>query len=168
MSEESDPGAITDALEKATDAFNEAGHGVPAYESGIDTDADWKTQLTKGCKLLRAIGQIDGKGHHTATIELCFGAIERSIEAFALKEGGDELRDFHDHTHGYDRATDLGLLSPTTTERLEHLYSENRTDSYYGGKRPTMEQAKSMQSLAREIHQYVTNQIREGGVCLCE
>jgi hypothetical protein len=88
MSEDSDPTAITEALQQATDAFNEAGHGVPVYEGGIKTDTDWKTQLTKGCKLLRAIEQIDGGGHHTATIELGFGAIERSLEAFALAEGG--------------------------------------------------------------------------------
>ena len=168
MSEDDDPKAITDALEGAIDAFNEAGHGVPAYEDGVDTDNDWKTQLTKSCKLLRPIEQIDGEGYHTATIELCFGAIERSLEAFALAEGGDELRDFHDHTYSYDRASALGLLSPATADKLKTLYTENRTDSYYGGKRPTREQATAMQSLAREIHDYVTNQIQEGGVCLCE
>ena len=168
MSEDADPNAITDALQKATDAFNETGHGLPAYEEGIETDDDWMTQLTKACKLLKAIDHIDSEGYHTATIELSFGAIERSLEAFALAEGGDELRDFHDHTYSYQRASALGLLSPPTTERLEELYTQNRTDSYYGGRRPTREQANALQSLAREIHEYVTNQIQEGGVCLCE
>ena len=91
MSEDEDPKAITDALEAAIDAFNEAGHGVPAYEDGVDTADDWKTQLTKGCKLLRAVAETEGEGHHTATIELCFGAIERSLEAFALAQGGSLL-----------------------------------------------------------------------------
>ncbi len=50
-------------------------------------------------------------GYNTATIELCFGATERSLEAYVLAEGGDELDDFHDHTYCYDRASDLGLLS---------------------------------------------------------
>lgn len=84
---ESDPNAITDALEAAVDAFNEEGRGLPTYEELIDTDADWKTQLTKGCALLRAVERIDGYGNYTAFIERCFGAIERSIEAFALAEG---------------------------------------------------------------------------------
>jgi len=98
---------------------------------------------------------------------LCFGATERSVEAYALAEGGDELEDFHDHTACYDRVTALGLLSDTTTRELRHLYDTNRTDSYYGGRRPTQRQAETMQQLARSVHEYVTNQLREGGVCVC-
>lgn len=167
MGEESDPNAITDALETAVDAFNEAGHGIPAYEEAIDTDDEWSAQLTKGCSLLRAVDRIDEDGYYTATIELCFGAIERSMEAYALAEGGDELRDFHDHTYCYDRASELALLSRSTTDALEGLYTENRTDSYYGGRRPTKAQADAMRSLAREIHDHVGNQIREGSACVC-
>jgi hypothetical protein len=100
-------------------------------------------------------------------IELCFGATERSVEAYALAEGGDELDDFHDHTTCYDRATELGLLSDTTTRELQELYGTNRTDSYYGGRGPTQRQAETMQQLARSVHEYVTDQIREGGVCVC-
>lgn len=84
-----------------------------------------------------------------------------------LAEGGDELEDFHDHTYCYDRATTLGLLSQDTTESLRQLYDTNRTDSYYGGRRPTARQAEAMRRLSRSIHAYVTDQIREGGVCVC-
>jgi hypothetical protein len=77
MSRESDPQAITDALAAAVDAFNEEIHGIPAYEPGIDSDADWKTQLTKACRLLAAIENIAGQGYYTAMTELCFGATER-------------------------------------------------------------------------------------------
>lgn len=167
MRDEAEPTAITDALETAVDAFNEAGRGIPTYEESIDTDDDWKAQFTKGCTLLRVVEQISGDGYCTATIELCFGAIERSIEAYALAEGGDELRDFHDHTYCYDRASELALLSRPTTDKLRGLYTENRTDSYYGGRQPTKEQADAMRSLAREIHDHVRNRIREGGVCVC-
>jgi len=168
MSEESDPQAITDALAAAVDAFNEAGHGVPTREEQIDTDADWKSQLTKACRLLAAVEHLAGQGLYTATIELCFGATERSIEAYALAEGGDSLDDFHDHTHCYSRGTDLGLLSATTTDTLRRLYDTNRTDSYYGGRRPTERQAEEMRRLAWSVHNHVTSQIREGGVCVCD
>jgi len=168
MSNGSDPNAITEAFDAAIDAFNEEGYGVPTREAEIDPDADWKTQLTKACRLLAAVDQIAEEGFYTATIELCFGATERSVEAFALAEGGDDLNDFHDHTHCYDRATSLGLLSSTTTENLRHLYDTNRTDSYYGGRRPTERQAETMRELARSVHTYVTDQIREGGVCVCD
>ncbi|WP_248516938.1 DNA-binding protein [Salinarchaeum laminariae] len=168
MSNESDPGAVTDALAAAIDAFNEEGHGAPTPERQIDIDAEWKTQLTKGCRLLRVLANIDGKGYFTAEIELCFGAIERSLEAFALAEGGDELREFHDHTYCYERAGELGLLSRSTAETLAELYTDNRADSYYGGRRPTGNQAKAMHALAEALHHYTKNQIRAGGVCACD
>lgn len=168
MSRESDPAAITDALAAAVDAFNEEGFGVPTREDGIDSDADWKTQLTKACRLLAAVGQISDQGFYTATVELCFGATERSLEAYALAEGGDELDDFHDHTTCYDRATSLGLLSESTTDGLRRLYDTNRTDSYYGGQRPTEQQAETMRRIAKSVHGYVREQIREGGVCICD
>ena len=109
-----------------------------------------------------------GQELHTATIELCFGATERSIEAYALAEGGDEPDDFHDHTYCYERATALGLLSRATTDKLQMLYGTNRTDSYYGSRRPTGQQADAMRRLSQCVHSYVTDQIREGGVCVCE
>lgn len=168
MSEESDPRKIRKALDAAIDAFNEEGFGVPQREEAIATDDDWKTQLTKGCRLLAAVEQIEDEGFYTAVTELCFGATERSIEAYALAVGGDGLDDFHDHMHCYDRATDLGLLSSTATGDLRGLYDNNRTDSYYGGKRPTEKQAEAMYTLSRNVHRYVTNQIREGGVCICD
>ena len=167
MSRDSDPQAITDALAAAIDAFNEEGYGVPTREDAIDSDADWKTQLTKACRLLAAIDTLSDQGFYTATIELCFGATERSVEAYDLAEGGDDLEDFHDHTTCYGRATALSLLSETTTRELRQLYGTNRTDSYYGGRRPTDRQADTMQQLARSVHEYVTDQIREGGVCVC-
>ena len=168
MTESSDPREITDGLTAATDAFNEEGFGVPEREQAIDPDADWKTQLTKACRLLAAVDQIAEHGFHTATIELCFGATERSVEAYALAEGGDTLYDFHDHAYCYERATDLGLLSSVATRELRRLYDTNRTDSYYGGRRPTQRQADTMQQLSRSVHEYVTDQIREGGVCVCD
>ena len=147
--------------------MGEEGYSVPTREDAINSDADWKTQLTKACRLLAAVETLSDQGFYTATIELCFGATERSVEAYALAEGGDDLEDFHDHTTCYDRATALGLLSDTTTRELRQLYDTNRTDSYYGGRRPTERQAATMQQLAQSVHEYVTDQIREGGVCVC-
>lgn len=101
---------------------------------------------------------------------MCFGIVERSLEAFAIAAGGDELRDFQTDSHDrcYDRAAQLGLFTRTLTRELKALYGDNRTDSYYGGRRPTKRQAETMHRLAREIHRYVADQIREGGVCNCD
>ncbi|WP_280535718.1 DNA-binding protein [Halopenitus sp. POP-27] len=166
----SDPNAVSEAVDAAVDAFNEAGHGIPAREPAIDTDADWKTQLTKGCRLLAVVEEISDGGYHTAVIELCFGIIERSLEAFAIVEGGDQLYDFQTDSHDrcYDRAARFGLFTRDLTRELKDMYGENRTDSYYGGRHPTERQAETMHRLADEIHRHVTNQIREGGVCTCD
>jgi hypothetical protein len=166
----SDPNAVAEALDAAVDAFNEAGHGLPTREPAIDTDADWKTQLTKGCRLLAVVTEIEGDGYYTAVVELCFSVIERSLEAFALVEGGDELRDFQADSHDrcYDRAARLGLFSRELTRTLKDLYEDNRTDSYYGGRHPTKRQARVLHRLASEIHRHVADQIREGGVCNCD
>lgn len=169
MSNGSDPRVVLAALEQAEDAFEEVGHGVPTYETGIESGGDWKTQLTKVCKLLEVATVLEERnGYYTAVIELCFGAIERSIEGYAVAMAGDDVADFRDHEYSYERAHEVGLFEEATAESMRDLYSENRTESYYGGGRPTDRQAEAMSALAREVHNFVTEQIREGGVCICE
>lgn len=134
MSNRSDPSAILDALDRATDAFEEIGGGRPNYEDGIHSDGDWGTQLTKACKLLEVADVIEAQnGHYTAVIELCFGATERSIESYAVAMAGDSIEDFRDHEYSYQRAHEVGLFERETAEAMRTLYSENRTESYYGG-----------------------------------
>ena len=144
------------------------GRGQPAFEDGISADADWKTQLTKACRLLEVVETLQNQdGYHTAVIEVCFGALERSIEAYTLSMTNDTLEDYQDHQFSYERAHQSGLFERETAMAMQDLYSENRTESYYGGGRPTEEQALAMAELAHAAHQFVVSQIREGGVCLC-
>jgi transcriptional regulator with XRE-family HTH domain len=86
MSRDSDPQAVTDALEAAIDAFNEAGYGIPTREDGIDSDADWKTQLTKACRLLAAIEHITGQEAALDRL-LSLQEPEESDAAFARRLG---------------------------------------------------------------------------------
>lgn len=168
MSERSDPGDILDALERAQDAFELTGRGRAEFEDGISADEDWKTQLTKACRLIEVTNTLQTEGdYYTAIIEVSFGTIERSIEAYALAMSNDDLQDFQDHEFSYRRAHEIGLFTQETAEDIEDLYSENRTESYYGGGRPTEEQADAMAELALAVHEFSVNQIREGGVCLC-
>lgn len=164
-----DPRSVTAALSQAEDAFAEIGMGLPAYEPGITSEEAWKTQLTKACRLLEVSAYLQAEGgYYTAVIELCFGAIERTLEAYCLTMGGDELQAFQNHNDSYHRANQLGLFEQETTAGLLDLYGENRTDSYYGGKRPTQEQADAMEALAIAVHEFTVSQFREGGVCLCD
>ncbi|MFB6178499.1 MAG: DNA-binding protein [Halorientalis sp.] len=169
MSSGSDPAAVRAALERAQDAFEMIGRGRTEFEDGISADADWKTQLTKACRLLEVVEALQSQdGYYTAVIEVCFGAIERSIEAYALSMTNDTLQDFQDHQFSYERAHQIGLFDRETATEMQNLYSENRTESYYGGGRPTEEQAEAMTQLATAVHQFAVSQIRDGGVCLCQ
>lgn len=169
MSSSSDPASVLAALERAQDAFEMVGQGRIEFEDGISADADWKTQLTKACRLLEVVETLQSQdGYYTAVIEVCFGAIERSIEAYALSMTNDTLQDFQDHQFSYERAHQIGLFERQTAEEMKNLYSENRTESYYGGGRPTEAQAEAMTDLAIAVHQFAVSQIREGGVCLCD
>ena len=103
MSNSSDPVAVLTALDRAQDAFDMVGRGQAAFEDGISADEDWKTQLTKACRLLEVVDTLQSQdGYYTAIIEVCFGAIERPIEAYALAMTDDTLQDFQDHQFSFD------------------------------------------------------------------
>jgi hypothetical protein len=166
---DSDPNDIVEAIREAEDTFERQEGGRADTEEGIESGGGWKTQLTKACRLIEAADVLRRQdGYHTAVIELCFGAIERSIEAYAVAMTEDEVEDFRNHEYSYERAHQIGLFGQETAEDMKELYSENRTESYYGGGRPTDRQADVMYDLAVRVHSFSVNQIREGGVCICE
>lgn len=167
MSNGSDPNAIVDGIAAAEDAFENRGFGQPAWEPGIDTDDEWQTQLTKACKLLSAIETLEEEGeYYTAIVEISFGTIERSVEAYCLNLSDDSIEAFTDHTEAYERAESLGLFDDVA-DGLIGLYSDNRTESYYGSRRSTEEQAAAMHELAIAVHEFVNDQLRDSGVCIC-
>jgi hypothetical protein len=165
---ESDPNAVTDAIDRATDAFEYRSRGTVEFEAGVEQDSQWQTQLTKACRYLEACRTLRrADGFDGAVVELCFGAVERTLEAYVLQDTDDDLADFRDHEAVYDRATQRGLFERETAAALQDLYRTNRTEHYYGGAVPTAGKADAMYGLAEAIHEYVTGQIRTGGVCLC-
>lgn len=164
----SDPNELTAALATAEDAFDYVGRGMPDFEDPVSQEDDWRTQLTKACRYLeasRALGAADG--YHGAVVELSFGAIERTLEAYLLDDTRDTLTDFQDHGEVYDRAAERGLLTRTTAEDLQALYESNRTEHYYGALVPTQQQEDALHALATEVHNYTVDRIRTGGVCVC-
>lgn len=168
MSNGADPTAITDGIAAAQDAFEHAGFGQPTFEEGIDSDEDWTTQLTKACQLIDGARTIrEHNGHYTAVIELCFGAIERSLEAWLLSETGDEMTDLTDHVYVYERVDQQGLFSDGTGHSLATLYSENRNESYYADRTPTREQAAAMIDLAAAVHDHIGTEIDNRNYCTC-
>lgn len=168
MSDGQVPDDLADALGVAEDSFEEVAVGEPQPEPGIDTGDDWRTQFTKACRLLAAAETLQERvDSHTATIELCFGTVERSTEAYVLNVSTDGIDDFHDHERAYIRGIETGLFPRDVGERLIDLYFNNRAESYYGGRRATDLQANSMLHLAHTIHDYVLEQFRSSRVCRC-
>lgn len=162
-----DPNAVTDALGRAEDAFEYRGRATVEFEDGVEHDEEWRTQLTKGCRYLEACRVLRREdGFNGAVVELCFGAIERTVEAYVLWDTGDDLRDFRDHEAVYDRAAARGLLDRETADGLRALYRANRTDHYYGGAVPTAEKEAAMYELAETVHGYVAAQFRDEA-CRC-
>lgn len=168
MSNGSDPSSITDRIGNAQDAFEHAGFGQPTFEAGINSEEDWTIQLTKACQLVDGARTIQAhNGHYTAVVELCFGAIERSLEAWLLSETGDEMSDLTDHVYVYERVDQQGLFSDGTGSDLADLYSENRNESYYAARRPTQEQADAMTALAAAVHDHIVSEIDDRNYCTC-
>ena len=168
MSNGNDPSAITSAIANAEDAFDQVGFGTPTFEAGIDSDEDWTTQLTKAYQVIDAARTIRShNGHYTAIIELCFGGIERSLEAWLLKETGDDLTDFNDHDYVYERVDQQAFFVDDTGRALRDLYRSNRNESYYAERVPTQEQADAMFELTRAVHDHIVGQVDDQGYCNC-
>lgn len=164
----SDPNRIVAGIDDAEDAFEYVTRGTPDFETGISQGEEWKTQLTKGCRYLESTRMLRSQdGFNGAVVELSFGAIERTLEAYLLWDTADDLSQFHDHETVYDRAAERGLFERETARRLKELYGRNRTEHYYGGSVPTQQEADAMFELATDVHDFVADQIRVGGVCTC-
>lgn len=165
----SDPTRIVAGIERAQDAFEYSGLGTPAFEEEIDQESEWTIQLTKACRYLESARALrDTDGFNGAVIELSFGVIERTVEAYMLWNTDDSLDEYRDHERVYDRAAERGLFERETAENLKSLYAANRTEHYYGGYVPTQQKEDATFDLAESIHEYTGRQIREHGVCICD
>lgn len=164
----SDPSQIVAGIEAAQDAFEYRGRGAPEYEQDVSRESQWKTQLTKACRYLESARSLRATdGYNGAVVELCFAVVERSLEAYLLWNTDDDLSEYHDHETVYGRAAERGLFDAGTAEDLKRLYGRNRTEHYYGRLVPTQQKEDAMFSLADAVHEYVGDQVREGGVCTC-
>ncbi len=165
----SDSTLVVKGIERAQDAFEYSGLGAPDFENAIDQQSEWTVQLTKACRYLESTRALrDADGFNGAVIELSFGAIERTVEAYMLWNTDDSLNEYRDHERIYDRAAERGLFERATAEDLKRLYAANRTEHYYGGYVPTQQKEDAMFALAERIHEYTEKQIRAHGVCICD
>jgi len=162
-----DPEALAGAVETALERFE---YGQGTVETGFETSgSEAVTQLRKACRLLAAARTLrDADGFHTAVVELCFGAIERSFEFYAMAVSTDTAQEFHDHDRAYDRAAELGVISTDLRDDYQALYGRYRTESYYGTRAASDIESEAMYELAVETHEFLRDHSPKYYDCLCE
>lgn len=156
--------ALDRALANAEDAFQRSPENP---EAGLEFVTDPSIlQLRKACRLLDASRfLIERNGHYTVIVEASFVAIERSIQYYVEEKGYD----VSGQTHGevYDRGVQAGYFSQDTADRLEALWTENRSESYYRTGIAGEYRARSVNRLATVIHGEIVDLTRTRD-CRCE
>ncbi|MCU4744802.1 hypothetical protein OB955_25240 [Halobacteria archaeon AArc-m2/3/4] len=123
-------------------------------------------QLRKACRLLDAAGfLLERNGHFTIIIEACFVSIERSVQ-FYVEEKGYNVAGQR-HTEVYDLGVRSGLFSQDIADRLEELWIENRSESYYRTGVAGEYRARTIYQLATTLHGEIV-QLTRTRDCLCD
>jgi hypothetical protein len=152
------------AIANAEDAFQRTPENP---EVGLEDVADPAAlQLRKACRLLDAARFLtERNGHFTVVIETSFVAIERSIQ-FYVEEKGYRVAGQR-HTQVYELGVQAGLFSQDVADRLEALWTENRSESYYRTGIAGEYRATTIYDVARTVHDEVVALTRTRD-CLCE
>lgn len=161
-----DDSGVLAALEEAESRFRDARNQT--HEHGLDPDTPDVTQLRKACRLLNACRTLrENDGYHTSVIEMCFTAIERTVQFYILESTNDSLKDYQSHEEIYERGAQLNLYTEETRDRLLELWRNNRSATYYRNTVATEEQADAMFGLATEAHRHVRNFASHEHECIC-
>ncbi|WP_256393018.1 hypothetical protein [Natronoarchaeum rubrum] len=151
------------ALGDAEDAFQRTPDNP---EVGLEHIEDAAIlQLRKACRLLDAAEfLLERNGHFTVIIEASFVAIERSIQFYV------EEKNYHvpgqRHTEVYELGVRSGLFSQDIADRLEELWLENRSKSYYRTGIAGEYRTSTVHRLATTLHKEIVEETRTRD-CIC-
>lgn len=161
-----DPGRLRSGVETAQQAFQ---YGEGTVEDGLeDMESVAIGQLRKACRLLAAARSLRSvNGYHTAVVELSFGTIERSFEFYALAMSNDTIQDFSNHEYAYQRAFELGVINKALRNDYRSLYTEYRSESYYGDRQVHDSEADALFDLAVATHEFLRDHPTNHYDCLC-
>lgn len=158
--------AVAERLEIAARTFRDP-RGQDR-EAHLDSETPAVIQLRKACRLLDAARSLqEHDGYHTSVVELAFGAIERSIQSYAMANADDAVEDFWDHATVYERGGELNLYSNSTADELVELWRTNRSAAYYRNTVATAEQAAALVALAEALHRSILAFGRATPHCVC-
>lgn len=154
---------LEDALGDAEDAFQRTPENP---EIGLEFVSDSAVlQLRKACRLLDAAEfLLERNGHFTVIIESSFVAIERTIQFYVEEKGYDVAA--QRHTEVYELGVQTGLFSAEIADRLEELWLENRSESYYRTGIAGEYRAETIYRLAETLHSEAV-QLTRTSDCLC-
>lgn len=154
----SDPNELLEEIAAAQDAFGHA-HGRPTFEPELNAAADasdGEVQIQKACRLLELTCDIDELGdYYGAILEHSFIIIEHTFQGYLLAMTGTDASELRNHTSPYEFAKGQVPLEDETIESLKTLYDARRTEHYYGTTVTTEGQAKTMRSVARNVHEHI-------------
>ncbi len=154
---------LESALADAEDAFQRKPKNP---EAGLEHVSDPAVlQLRKACRLLDAADfLLDRNGHFTVIIESSFVAIERSLQFYVEETGYDVAG--QRHTEVYELGVRAGLFSRDVAGRLEELWIENRSESYYRTGVAGEYRARTIHGLAVQLHNEIVRLTRTQD-CIC-
>jgi hypothetical protein len=154
----SDSIELLEGIETAEDAFGHA-HGRPTFDPKINssTDAsDGEVQIQKACHLLELTHEIDELGeYYGAILEHSFIVIEHTLQGYLLAMTGADASELRNHTSPYEFAKGQVPLEESTIDSLKALYDTRRTKHYYGTTVTTQVQARSMRTVASNLHEHI-------------
>jgi hypothetical protein len=161
-----DDSHIKDLLDQTQTLFQQPGDSI---EEGLDVDQPDLLQLRKACRLLDAAQFLHRQnGYYTVIIEASFAAIERSIQFYLLNKGLLTRDEYVNHETVYQLGEDAGLYSEEFAGKLENLWQNNRSDTYYREGIATEKRAEKMLELAQEIHDHILQLAGEKHECICD
>lgn len=118
----------------------------------------WKISWEKGTRAIELATDIKDRGYYTTSIELCFYAMERAVEAWVMKR--KEIRGFRvKHGEVFDIACENGLISKELLDKLMNLWKSYRADQYYRPYVPSRKSAEAMLKAAKVVTEFMDERL---------
>jgi len=156
---------VEQLLDEATDLFERPGKN---FEEGLDVDDPVMLQLRKACRLIDAATfLLDEDGYYTVIVETSFAAIERTIQYYLLEHDLLRVDEYVNHEDVYRQGVQAGLYDQKFADKLETLWRNNRSETYYREGIATKKRAEKMLELAQEVHRHILHLSSQRHECIC-
>ncbi len=137
-------------------------------EAGLNVDEAALLQLRKACRLIEAATFLrDYDGYYTVIVETSFAALERTIQFYLLDRELLHEDEYVNHADVYRRGRRAGLYDREFAGKLEMLWRNNRSETYYREGIATEERSERLLALAEQLHDHVLQLAGREHECIC-